>query len=64
MKLTPNQEKIVSSRNTNLLVSAGAGSGKTSVMIARVVDLIVKERVPINNFLIVTFTKASAKLTP
>ncbi|MCR5553161.1 MAG: UvrD-helicase domain-containing protein [bacterium] len=60
MKLTPNQEKIVSSRNANLLVSAGAGSGKTSVMIARVVDLIVKERVPINNFLIVTFTKASA----
>ena len=47
-------------RNKNLLVSAAAGSGKTTVMIQRVCDLIVKDQVPINKFLIISFTKASA----
>ncbi|MBQ7453178.1 MAG: UvrD-helicase domain-containing protein [Clostridia bacterium] len=59
-KWTKSQEFAIKKRDENLLVSAGAGSGKTSVMIARIVDLVSKEKVPIENFLVVTFTRASA----
>ncbi len=57
---TTSQKQAIEQRGKNLLVSAGAGSGKTSVMIARIVDLIVSFKEPISNFLVVTFTKASA----
>lgn len=60
MKLTASQQKAISLRGKNLLVSAGAGSGKTSVMIERIVDLIATNHIPISSFLVVTFTKASA----
>ena len=59
-KFTPSQEKAILEQDKNLLVSAGAGSGKTTVMIARIVNLIEKHHIPISNFLVVTFTKASA----
>lgn len=60
---TKEQEAAITDRNKSLLVSASAGSGKTTVMIARIIDLMLgknSERTPITNFLIVTFTKASA----
>ena len=60
IKWTNEQQRVIDARNKNLLVSASAGSGKTTVMIARVLDLMLKEKVSISNFLIVTFTKASA----
>lgn len=60
IKWTEDQKRVIESRNKNLLVSASAGSGKTTVMISRVLDLMIKEQVPISKFLIVTFTKASA----
>ena len=60
-KFTPEQQKVIDSRGKNLIVSAAAGSGKTTVMIERIKDLIVKEKVPIENFLVVTFTKASSE---
>jgi len=60
VKYTPKQEKVINFRGNNLLVSAAAGSGKTTVMIQRVCDLIIKDSVPINKFLIISFTKASA----
>ena len=59
-KFTPSQEKAILEQDKNLLVSAGAGSGKTTVMIARIVNLIEKHHVPISSFLVVTFTKAAA----
>lgn len=59
-KYTPEQQEVISNRGNNLLVSAAAGSGKTTVMIERIKDLIVNENVPIENFLVVTFTKASS----
>ena len=59
-KFTPEQQEVINNRGNNLLVSAAAGSGKTTVMIERIKDLIVKEHVPIENFLVVTFTKASS----
>jgi len=60
VKFTPEQSKVIEFRGNNLLVSAAAGSGKTTVMIQRVCDLILKDHVPINKFLIISFTKASA----
>lgn len=59
---TPSQQSIISKRGSNLLVSAGAGSGKTTVMIERIINLILdKEKpTPISKFLIISFTKASA----
>ena len=59
-QFTPEQQEVINNRGNNLLVSAAAGSGKTTVMIERIKDLIVKEKVPIENFLVVTFTKASS----
>ena len=43
-KWAPVQLKAIESRNENLLVSASAGSGKTTVMIGRIIDLIKKKR--------------------
>ena len=60
IKWTKEQEESIFDRNHNLLVSASAGSGKTTVMIERIFRLIHDEHIPITNFLIVTFTKASA----
>ena len=50
----------INENDKNMIVSASAGSGKTTVMIERVVKLMVQDNVPINKFLIVTFTKASS----
>ena len=49
-------------RNTNLLVSAAAGSGKTAVLIERIIELVLDEKNPIdiNKLLVVTFTKLAA----
>ncbi len=60
---TAEQQQAISERDKSLLVSASAGSGKTTVMISRIIELMTgvnAERTPITNFLIVTFTKASA----
>lgn len=57
---TDEQAEVINDRGHNLLVSASAGSGKTTVMIQRIVDLMIEEEIPISNFLVVTFTKASA----
>lgn len=60
VKWTNEQRAVIEDRGNNLLVSASAGSGKTFTMTQRIVDIVVNEKVPINNFLIVTFTKTSA----
>ena len=57
---TKEQEQAILSRGKSLLVSASAGSGKTTVMIQRIVETMLKEEIPVSNFLVVTFTKASA----
>ena len=63
MKMTPQQENCVKHRGTTLLVSAGAGSGKTSTLARRIIERIsdVNDKAEIDDFLIVTFTNASAK---
>lgn len=59
---TDEQKAIFDCTGKNILVSASAGSGKTTVMIQKIIELVLKEgdRTPISNFLVVTFTKASA----
>lgn len=59
-KWAPVQLKAIESRNENLLVSASAGSGKTTVMIGRIIDLIEKSGASLDKMLICTFTRASA----
>lgn len=57
---TPAQHQAVYTRGTNLLVSAAAGSGKTMVLVDRILSLMIQERVELKSMLIVTFTNAAA----
>lgn len=59
---TPEQEKVISLRNRNILVSAAAGSGKTAVLVERIITMLTKDEPPINvdELLIVTFTESAA----
>ena len=57
---TREQKTAINSRNTNLLVAAAAGSGKTAVLVQRIVAKVTKENVEIDNLLVVTFTNAAA----
>lgn len=59
-RLTPQQQAVVENRGGTLLVSAAAGSGKTKVLVDRVLKRIVDEGNNINEFLIITFTNAAA----
>lgn len=60
MKRTPAQEQAVTLRGQDILVSAAAGSGKTRVLIDRIVQMIAEEGVPLEKMLVVTFTRAAA----
>lgn len=62
MGLSPNKEQIsfIESKNSNVLVSASAGSGKTYTMIQKLMYLISEEKTPINSLLVLTFTEAAA----
>ncbi len=59
---TEDQEKVIAARDKNLLVSAAAGSGKTAVLVERILSLITDEerRIDLDRLLITTFTKAAA----
>ncbi len=57
---TPEQQAAIDSRDSNLLVAAGAGSGKTAVLVERIIRLMIDDEVNIDELLIVTFTNAAA----
>lgn len=59
---TPKQKQVIDSRNRNLLVSAAAGSGKTAVLVERIIQMISEGTQPldIDRLLIMTFTNAAA----
>lgn len=59
-KWTKEQVEAIDARDQNLLVSAAAGSGKTAVLIERIIGLMMKDEVPIDTFLIATYTNAAA----
>ena len=62
VKWNDNQLKAITGRNGTMLVSAAAGSGKTAVLVERVIRRLCDEENPcsIENLLIVTFTRAAA----
>ena len=59
---TSKQQEVIDSRNRNLLVSAAAGSGKTAVLVERIIQMISEGDRPldIDQLLIMTFTNAAA----
>ena len=62
VKWTEEQEKVIRLRNCNILVSAAAGSGKTAVLVERIIQRITDgtDPVDVDRLLIVTFTEAAA----
>lgn len=66
VKFTEDQQRVIDLRNCNILVSAAAGSGKTAVLVERIVELVSgsgcdsAQAVDIDRLLIVTFTNAAA----
>ena len=62
ISFTPQQQKVIDLHNRNILVSAAAGSGKTAVLVERIIRMICREEEPvdIDRLLIVTFTNAAA----
>ena len=59
---TADQEKVINLRDRNILVSAGAGSGKTAVLVERIIKIITDSSKPVNidQLVVVTFTNAAA----
>ena len=59
---TTEQQKVIDSRDCNILVSAAAGSGKTAVLVERIISMVTDpvHPVDIDRLLIVTFTRAAA----
>ncbi len=62
VRWTDEQQKVIDTRERNLLVSAAAGSGKTAVLVERIIQMITDEEKPvdIDRLLVVTFTNAAA----
>ena len=60
MRFTPAQEQAITARSRELLVSAAAGSGKTAVLVERILQMIAQDGLSIDRMLIVTFTRAAA----
>ena len=61
-KWTPEQRQSIDARGGSLLISAAAGSGKTAVLVERIVQIITDpvNRVDVDRLLVVTFTRAAA----
>ena len=61
-KWTKDQQLVIDLRDRNILVAAAAGSGKTAVLVERIIEEITEEKKPkdIDKLLVVTFTKAAA----
>ena len=60
MEWTKEQEQAIHKKESNILVAAAAGSGKTAVLVERIINKIINENVDIDKILVVTFTNAAA----
>lgn len=62
VKWTSEQQKVIDLRDRNILVSAAAGSGKTAVLVERIIRRLTEDEPPtdVDRLLIVTFTEAAA----
>lgn len=63
IEFTKEQQSVIDARNRDILVSAAAGSGKTAVLVERIIKRLLDEKHPvdIDHMLVVTFTRAAAK---
>lgn len=61
LKLTHGQKSAIYERDKNIIVSAAAGSGKTMVLVNRVISIMIEEGIDIDKMIIVTFTNKSAQ---
>ena len=57
---TNEQKQAIYEKGNNILVAAAAGSGKTAVLVERIINKIINEKIDIDKILIVTFTNAAA----
>ena len=57
---SPEQNEAIHSNQKRLLVSASAGSGKTKVLVERILDFLGTRKISLNNMLVVTFTKLAS----
>lgn len=60
MKWTNEQKEAIESNGNNILVAAAAGSGKTAVLVERILNKVLNQGINVDEFLVVTFTNAAA----
>ncbi len=60
VKWTTEQLQAIESKGSNILVAAAAGSGKTAVLVERIIHKIIDDKMDIDKLLVVTFTNAAA----
>ena len=60
VKWTKEQQDAISKKDSNILVAAAAGSGKTAVLVERIIKKIIEDKIDIDKILVVTFTNAAA----
>lgn len=60
IKYTPEQKQAIETLDRSVLVSAAAGSGKTAILVERILRIILEGRANVDELLVVTFTKAAA----
>ncbi len=62
VRFTPDQQQVIDARDCNLLVAAAAGSGKTAVLVERIIKMLTQDQPPVSvdELLVVTFTDAAA----
>ena len=57
---TKEQLEVINETGKNITVSASAGSGKTTVLVARIMKRVLEDKVPLDRILAMTFTEAAA----
>lgn len=60
MDWTTKQRETIEKKDSDILVAAAAGSGKTAVLVEKIKRLVIEEKTDIDRFLVVTFTRAAA----
>ena len=60
VKWTKEQKDAIYEKDNNILVAAAAGSGKTAVLVERIINKIIEQKIDIDKLLVVTFTNAAA----
>ena len=60
MDWTKEQKQAIEEKGSNILVAAAAGSGKTAVLVERIIKKVIDDKIDIDKLLVVTFTNAAA----